>query len=183
MNGQNKIFFKKSWSSKILLPWFKLLRLNAVGFNGEDGGDGRANEDALPADVAALEDSREPNISDGENNLDEPVTFAWAAKDVKNGDIIDGIVDVAVNEGCNEPKGDLKSPKFSFFISSFIKSWSSGWSSGSESSRSALSSTSSSESSRSSIVGPLIESRWLLNDGGIPSPLSCNNFNFAAASS
>ena len=61
---------------KMLLPWLKLLRLNAVGFNGEDGGDGRANEEALPADVAALEDSREPNISDGENNLDEPVTFA-----------------------------------------------------------------------------------------------------------
>lgn len=56
--------------------WLKLLKLNAVGFNGEDGGDGRANEDALPPDVAALEDSREPNISDGENNLDEPVTFA-----------------------------------------------------------------------------------------------------------
>ena len=61
---------------KMLLPWLKLLRLNAVGFNGEDGGDGRANEEALPADVAALEDSREPNISDGEKNLDEPVTFA-----------------------------------------------------------------------------------------------------------
>ena len=66
----NKILFVK-----MLLPWLKLFRLNAVGFNGEDGGDGRINEDAL-ADVAALEDSREPNISDGENNLDEPVTFA-----------------------------------------------------------------------------------------------------------
>ena len=60
----------------MIIPWLKLLKLNAVGFNGEDGGDGRVTEDALPADVAALEDSREPNISDGENNLDEPVTFA-----------------------------------------------------------------------------------------------------------
>ena len=42
---------------------------------------------------------------------------------MKNGDIIDGIVDVAVKEGCNEPKGDLKSPKFSFFISSFISAF------------------------------------------------------------
>ena len=73
---KNKTFIKEKLICKNLLPWLKLLRLNAVGFNGEDGGDGRANEDALPADVAALEDSREPNISDGENNLDEPVTFA-----------------------------------------------------------------------------------------------------------
>ena len=74
------------------LPCPKLLRLNAVGFNGDDGGDGRASDELLELVTAALEASRELNNSDGENNLDEELEFACAAKELKNGDIIDDIV-------------------------------------------------------------------------------------------
>ena len=74
----------------------------------------------------ALEASRELKRSDGENNFDEEVEFACAAKELKNGDIIDDIVVFAVEEEFIMPKGDLKSPKFSRFISSLIKSWSLG---------------------------------------------------------
>ena len=108
------------------LPWPKLLRLNAVGFNGDDGGDGLVRDELLEVDTIALEASRELKRSDGENSFDEDVEFACAAKELKNGDIIDDIVVFTDEEELIKPKGDLKSPKFSRFISSLIKSWSSG---------------------------------------------------------
>ena len=104
------------------LPCPKLLRLNAVGFNGDDGGDGRVRDEPLELDTAALEASRELKNSDGENNLDEEFEFACAANELKNGDIIDDIVVLVAEDEFVNPKGDLKSPKFSRFISSFINS-------------------------------------------------------------
>ena len=104
------------------LPCPKLLRLNAVGFNGDDGGDGRDRDEPLELDTAALEASRELKNSDGENNLDEEFEFACAANELKNGDIIDDIVVLVAEDEFVNPKGDLKSPKFSRFISSFINS-------------------------------------------------------------
>ena len=108
------------------LPCPRLLRLNAVGFNGEVGGEGRARDEPLELDTAAFEESRELNSSDGENNFEEELELACAAKELKNGDIIDDIVVLVVDDEFINPNGDLKSPKFSRFISDLIKSWSSG---------------------------------------------------------
>ena len=100
--------------------------MKAVGFNGDDGGDGRTRDEPLEVEAANFDPSSELKSSDGENNLDAPEVLAWAAKDVKNGDIKDGILELDVEEEFIMPNGDLKSPKLSRFISSLITSWSSG---------------------------------------------------------
>ena len=141
--------FWVTYFSAIPLP--KLLKANGVGFKGDDGGEGLTREEPLEAedDVMDFVASIELNTSDGEKNLDAPADDAWAAKDVKKGDIIDDIDWATVDAGFTKLNGDLKSPKCSRLSSVLTTSWSSGWSSGSESSLSVSSLMSSSISSSS----------------------------------